>query len=440
MLLNFNGNNQVSSNTYDALGNVINDGTHTYTYDAENRPITVSGGTSYAYDAFGRRVYRQITAGVREYTFDLQGNVLTRIISGSIGPANISIAGRHWGDIPTSSGSTLFMHTDMHTDWLGSARAYTKLDGSVQATCQTLPFGDARSCTVNSDDDYYAGPLWWNGDDSSYLSETRRYNPAQAHWTTTDPAGLAATDPTDPQTWNRYAYVMNNPLSLTDPSGLWVPGWLKRLFGPGVSTDPLDTGYTIKVTVTGRYSNIAAFVYASTRLMSAYNKGMNAPLGGFMGRVSASDVISIGSLATAWASGLSAAATVVAGATSAAENEASSGFTFRGDARSPDVIFNEGFSPNGTSTDLLSHALDSSNPPSAFVATSKSFDVASGFGDNVYVVRPVNGIDVNSALGPLSPFPEEQEIAIPGGIAPSDIRGVTSPDWGVSILNPNYQP
>jgi RHS repeat-associated protein len=226
-LLTFNTNNQVTSNTYDVLGNVINDGTYTYSYDAENRPMTVSGGTSYAYDAFGRRVYRQVTAGTREYTYDLQGNVLTRLISGSIAPAYISIAGRQWGEIPTSSGSTWFMHTD----WLGNARAYTKLYGTLQATCQTLPFGDARSCTVSSDDDYYAGSLWWNGDDSSYLSETRRYNPAQAHWTTTDPSGLASVDVTNPHTWNRYAYVMNNPLGYVDPTGLACWPLEKQMFG-----------------------------------------------------------------------------------------------------------------------------------------------------------------------------------------------------------------
>ncbi len=48
----------------------------------------------------------------------------------------------------------------------------------------------------------------------------RQQSAAQGRWLVPDPAGLAAVDMTNPQTWNRYAYVMNNPLSSIDPLGL----------------------------------------------------------------------------------------------------------------------------------------------------------------------------------------------------------------------------
>ncbi len=48
----------------------------------------------------------------------------------------------------------------------------------------------------------------------------RQQSSSQGRWLVPDPAGVAAVDPTNPQTWNRYAYVGNNPLSNMDPLGL----------------------------------------------------------------------------------------------------------------------------------------------------------------------------------------------------------------------------
>jgi len=115
-------------------------------------------------------------------------------------------------------------------------------------------------------------------------------------------------------------------------------------------------------------------------------------------------------------------------------------FTYRGDGRQPDDIFKNGFSAKGSNADLYEHAVFNSDNPSALIPTSESYDVARGFGDNVYVVRPQNGIDVNDVLGGRSPFPRELEIAVPGRISPSDVRAVTSHSGRVSILNPNYKP
>jgi YD repeat-containing protein len=64
--IGFDANNHVTGGilTYDAAGNVINDGQHTYTYDADNHLTQVGGGgttASYVYDGSGRRVAKTST-------------------------------------------------------------------------------------------------------------------------------------------------------------------------------------------------------------------------------------------------------------------------------------------------------------------------------------------------------------------------------------------
>jgi len=51
--------------SYDAAGNLLNDGTHSYTYDAENRITKVDEATppSMNYDADGHRVQKITTTG-----------------------------------------------------------------------------------------------------------------------------------------------------------------------------------------------------------------------------------------------------------------------------------------------------------------------------------------------------------------------------------------
>jgi len=51
------------------------------------------------------------------------------------------------------------------------------------------------------------------------FSPARYYASAVVRFTSPDSMNLGA-DPTDPQSWNAYAYVRNNPLALVDPMGL----------------------------------------------------------------------------------------------------------------------------------------------------------------------------------------------------------------------------
>jgi RHS repeat-associated protein len=48
----------------------------------------------------------------------------------------------------------------------------------------------------------------------------RYFSAAQGRFTSPDPI-LSSGRPDNPQTWNRYAYVLNNPLRYTDPVGLY---------------------------------------------------------------------------------------------------------------------------------------------------------------------------------------------------------------------------
>lgn len=48
----------------------------------------------------------------------------------------------------------------------------------------------------------------------------RYYSGAQGRFTSPDPL-LNSGRPTNPQSWNRYAYTLNNPLRYVDPTGLY---------------------------------------------------------------------------------------------------------------------------------------------------------------------------------------------------------------------------
>jgi RHS repeat-associated protein len=70
--------------------------------------------------------------------------------------------------------------------------------------------------------------LWAGFDDGNgwllheWQTDTRRYTQSASRWFTPDPLG---GDVTNPQSLNRYAYVLNNPTTLSDPTGLCGETW-----------------------------------------------------------------------------------------------------------------------------------------------------------------------------------------------------------------------
>jgi RHS repeat-associated protein len=48
----------------------------------------------------------------------------------------------------------------------------------------------------------------------------RYYGSSMGRFMSPDPSGAAFSDPGNPQSWNMYSYVQNNPLNSVDPDGL----------------------------------------------------------------------------------------------------------------------------------------------------------------------------------------------------------------------------
>jgi len=107
----------------------------------------------------------------------------------------------------------------VHQHHLGSARVLTALDQSVAQNLDYLPFGELNSSDSGITTHEFTGD---ERDSETGLDHTwfRQYSSSLGRWMHPDPAGLVAVDITNPQSWNRYAYVLDNPMNLVDLLGL----------------------------------------------------------------------------------------------------------------------------------------------------------------------------------------------------------------------------
>ena len=218
-----NTNNRVPGFSYDGMGNVTNDGANTYTCDAEGRQITVNGNAT-TFDAFGRAFQIQNGSGYTQVIYSASGQKFAFMNGTSlieyIDPMVAGMAAVHHAD-----GTEYFQHAD----WLASSRWGHDDSGNVIYDRAYAPFGEVYAETATTNRDF-------TGQTQDTTRGLVRFpvpptEPAQGRWLVPDPAGLAAVDITNPQTWNRYAYVGNNPLSTVDPLGLapcFTTGCLKN--------------------------------------------------------------------------------------------------------------------------------------------------------------------------------------------------------------------
>jgi RHS repeat-associated protein len=216
-------NNQITTAgyAYDYPGNLTSDGLHTYTYDAEGNVLSVDGGATatYVYDAMNRRVRVQTASSTNEYLFNYAGQrTSTWQVSNNDGDE-----GRIYWDgqqiaFRDVDGTTYFDHQN----WLGTERLRTNYAGATAASYVSLPWGDGyvpSVVTPNGDqDNLHFAQLEHDSESTTEHAQFRQYSSAQGRWMSPDPYN-GSYDFSNPQSLNRYAYALNNPLTFTDPSG-----------------------------------------------------------------------------------------------------------------------------------------------------------------------------------------------------------------------------
>ena len=219
----FNGNNnRIDGDSYDADGNLLYDGVHSYTYDAESRIVAVDGGgtATYVYDAEGRRVQKTTAGGTVSYIYDIAGNQVAEVnSSGAATREEVYAGGRH---VATYANGTTYFD---HADWLGTERMRTMVSGSACETIVSLAFGDGTATTGSCSD---ASPMHFTGkqhDDESNLDDfDARYYSSQwgrfisADWSAV-PVPVPYANLANPQTLNLYAIVNDNVETFADLDG-----------------------------------------------------------------------------------------------------------------------------------------------------------------------------------------------------------------------------
>ncbi len=206
--------------TTDAAGDVTNDGNNVYGWTPDSKlawtassgtPTCGSSGECITYDAFGRMVENSSGGSYNELWYTQLGTPIQ--MAGSV---------IDFGYFPTPEGGTAIINGNsssygyMHKDWLGSARVVSSITGRTATVDQAFtPYGEIydQFGSNNSPYDMFAGTTQ-NFDPGVMWDTPNRELSVVGRWLSPDPAG---------QGWNQYAYA-TNPLSFTDPLGLYVGG------------------------------------------------------------------------------------------------------------------------------------------------------------------------------------------------------------------------
>ena len=235
--------------TYDAAGNQTYDCVGTHYYDAENRMTKAVQGSSnnyYFFDASGKRVRRILngsqTWGGQEtwFVYGFDGELVAEYAYNQVTAPLATAPQKEYG----YRGGKLLIVWDgtqagddqlkwLVTDHLGSTRMEVNKSGSLTGIRRHdyLPFGEELVASTGAQ----RGGVGYEPPQSGVRqrfgakerdTETgldffgaRYFASVQGRFTSADPILISPRRMVNPQIWNLYNYVANNPLSFVDPTG-----------------------------------------------------------------------------------------------------------------------------------------------------------------------------------------------------------------------------
>lgn len=207
--------NHITTNgvAYDAAGNMSSDGLYNYNYNILNQMTSVApagNGTptaTFNYDANGLRVIKNSTVYVYSGS-----KVIAEYASGAAASApSIEYVYRGGLRLATiTNGTTTYQYAD-HL----SVRAETDASGNIVRTYGHFPFGGTWYETGTPDK--WKFTTYENDIESGLNYASARFqSPRIGRFTSLDPLSGSILYP---QSLNRFAYVLNDPINATDPTG-----------------------------------------------------------------------------------------------------------------------------------------------------------------------------------------------------------------------------
>jgi len=218
--------------SYDNNGNVTSGAGRTYTWNPENKPLTITQGgttTTFVYDGDGGRVKKVVGSTTTRYLSKLYecettgaGTTCTRYIWA--GNTRIATVDGTTGDIRY-----------WHPDHLGSSTVITDSTGTQVQAVAYYPYGVIRMNESPSqppvDVPYKFTGQELDASTGLYDYGARLYDTVLGRFISAD---TIVPNPQDPQDLNRYTYAGNNPFTYTDPTGYFkinIGKFFQRAFG-----------------------------------------------------------------------------------------------------------------------------------------------------------------------------------------------------------------